>query len=84
LGDAATRKLTGRLADLKAARSVADMVAGRPRIMRRNGAEVVVIDLGEGYSLMFKANHSTVPTKGATGAVDWAAVKRIKITCIEA
>jgi hypothetical protein len=84
LGEKVARQLMARLADLKAAGSAADLVVGRPRRIHRDGAEQIIIALGEEHSLTFKSNHSTVPTKGAGGTVDWRAVKRIKITSIEA
>jgi proteic killer suppression protein len=83
LGDDVANRLFARLADFKAARSVSDLVAGRPRNVNCDGAEHIEISLGGHARLFFTANHPTIPTKGAKAAVDWAAVRRIKITCVE-
>jgi hypothetical protein len=42
----------------------------------------MVVDLGDGYRLVFSANHPRNPLK-ADGTVDWSKVSRVKILGIE-
>jgi hypothetical protein len=72
--------LRHRLADMRAATSPKDLVAGRPRI----GADRqhMVVDLCDGHRIVFKANH-TNNTMTDTDDLDWARVSRIKIVRIE-
>ena len=80
LGATVTEILMHRLADLRAATSTKDLVAGRPRI----GADRqhMIVDLCSGHRLVFKANHTNNP-KTETEDVDWERVSRVKILRIE-
>lgn len=80
LGDTAAEFLKRRLADLRAAKSANDLVAGRPRI--GDDREHIVIDLGDSHRLIFKANHTNNP-RTSTDDLDWGMVSRIKILRIE-
>ena len=80
LGVEVAEALKHRLADMRAARSPKDLVAGRPRIVA-DGQEMA-IDVCEGYRIIFKANHLDCPSNDM-GGVDWAKVSRIKIMRIE-
>jgi toxin HigB-1 len=81
LGDKVARKLRARLADLSAALSVKDLVAGSPREMSRDGTQVIAINLSGGARLLFTANHASLPM--ANRGVDWSKVTRVKVICIE-
>jgi proteic killer suppression protein len=73
--------LKHRLADMRAATSVTDLVAGRPRPLQGTAPQRVVVDLCAGYCIVFAANHTKNPlTK--SGEVDWKRVTRIKLLCI--
>ena len=74
LGLNTAEELKAWLADLRAARSVADLLAIDPQRM----ADRVIVDLGEGKRMVFCANHTTNPTD-ASKQIDWARVTRIKI-----
>lgn len=74
----AAKALIARLADIEAANSVADLVAGRPREISAND---YALDLDDGYLLVFTGNHHPNPTD-QNGLVDWSRVSRIKITSI--
>lgn len=39
---------------------------------------MIVVDVAEGYVLIFCANHNSPPTSGA-GKVDWSRVTRVQI-----
>ncbi len=80
LGATVAEILKHRLADLRAATSVKDLVAGRPRISADR--EHMIVDLCDGYRIVFKANHPKNP-KSDTEDVDWERVSRIKILRIE-
>ena len=78
LGDAVSEVLKHRLADLRAAGSVSDLVAGRPRILHRSNPEKMVLDLCDGYHVVFVPNNIERPTT-ETGELDWQRVSRIRI-----
>jgi hypothetical protein len=80
LGDPVAEMLRHRLADLDAAPSAKDLIAGQPRL--GEDAETMVVDLCEGSRLVFTANHPSNPMT-ATGELDWANVRRIRILRIE-
>jgi plasmid maintenance system killer protein len=82
LGARVAERLKRRLADLRAANCVQDVVAGRPRELHGNSAGQVVLDLGEGAYLVFCTNHSVAPLSDGTH-VDWSKVNRVKIISIE-
>ena len=83
LGSTVAEVLKHRLADLRAATSVNDLVAGQPR--ERDGVnqqKEMVVELCDGYRIAFEANHRKNPMK-ETDILDWAKVSRIKILRIE-
>lgn len=82
LGDAVAEILKHRLADLRAATSVKDLVAGRPRVLDGAALQQMVVDLRDGYRIVFTANHTKNPMT-ETGDLDWERVSRIKILRIE-
>lgn len=79
-GDAVAEMLRHRLADLDAAGSPEELVAGRPRVGEE--AETMVVDLCDGHRIVFTPNHIKNPTQPA-GGVDWPRVSRIRILRIE-
>ena len=74
--------LKRRLADLRAATSVKDLVAGRPREHEGSEHRHIAMDLCEDYRILFCANHHVIPVL-ESGDVDWSKVSRIKILEIE-
>jgi len=80
LGVTVAESLKHRLADLVAATSTNDLLAGRPRVCA-NGRDMV-LDLCNGHVIVFTANHVNNPMT-ETNIVDWARVTRIKILRIE-
>lgn len=81
LGPKIAEKLKRRLADLRAAVSTSDVIAGQPRELDGTGQGRMAINLSDGYSVVFCSNHAEVPIL-KTGRVDWSKVGRIKITSI--
>lgn len=80
LGDSVAEVLKHRLSDLVAAKSVKDLLAGRPRI--GDDRSHIVVDLGESHHLVFKANHPNNPLTSSND-LDWGKVTRVKILRIE-
>jgi hypothetical protein len=80
LGESIAKTLKRRLADLDAATSPKDLLAGRPRLGQ--DGQTMVIDLCEGRRIVFAANHPDDPAT-ADGDLDWAKVRRIRILRIE-
>ena len=73
--------LKHRLADLRAAISIKDLVAGKIRPLD-NSDQQMVADLSDGYQLIFCANHPKNPLL-ESGNLDWSRVSRIKILGIK-
>jgi plasmid maintenance system killer protein len=75
-GNTVAEVLKHRLADLDAAASPNDLIAGNPRL--EPGNDAMTVDLSEGYHLVFAPNHPHNPT-AAAGDIDWGKVSRIRI-----
>jgi len=75
-------RLRDRLADIRAADTVMDLIAGRPREIEGGRHRLFAGDLANGCSLLFCANHVRIPVK-ETDRVDWSKVTRVKILKIE-
>jgi proteic killer suppression protein len=74
--------LRRRVADLRAATCVSDLVIGTPRELEGDRQEQIALDLDDGFRLIFCANHNAVPEL-ESGGIDWSKVSRVKILCIE-
>ena len=74
-------RLRRRLADLRAARTVHDLVAGRPRLSGDRNAELRLL-IAKGYKLYCRPNHNTLPEDDA-GMIDWREVYRLQVMDIE-
>lgn len=82
LGIGMADKLRRRMADLRAATCVKDLVAGRPSEFEDARRQQFSVDLCEGSRIVFCANHNTIPLL-KSGGVDWSRVSRVKILRIE-
>lgn len=78
LGKRVASRLRRRLADIEAASELPSMVVGNPRVVTHSAVERMVVDLVDGFELVFVANHPKNPRNSA-GRVDWAKVSRIRI-----
>lgn len=78
LGAVVARMLRNRLADLSAASSPMDLVAGGPRVIKDGDLEYMVISLQNGFRIELVPNHVNNPRDRAD-RIDWARVSRIKI-----
>lgn len=82
LGPAVAEILKHRLADLRAAGSVKDLMVGRPHVLQGSDGQHMAVELCVGYRLVFKSNHTNNPITDADD-IDWTRVTRIKILGIE-
>jgi toxin HigB-1 len=82
LGHRKAKKLMHRLGDLRAATSVAELVAGDPRELDGPCPRPFVVDLCDGACIVFCANHNANPVL-ESGCINWSKVSRIKILRIE-
>ncbi len=80
LGADSARKLRARLADLQAADTVSELVAGRPHPLTGKRAGQFALDLAGGQRLVFQPKRAG-PAKAA-GAVDWKRVIAVEIVFI--
>lgn len=78
LGGTVAEKLKRRLADLRAAECVKDLIAGRPHEVEGATHRHFAVSLCEGARIVFCANHNTIPLE-KSGGVDWSKVSRVKI-----
>lgn len=78
LGDACSRKLRARLADLSAAASVRELVAGRPHPLRGERLGQLALDLAGGTRLVFEPADDPVP-RDKDGSIDWSHVTSVRI-----
>jgi proteic killer suppression protein len=82
LGNRVAGVLRRRVADLRAATSIGDLVAGRPCKVGDGHQQVMAVTLAEGFRMVFAANHYSLPLL-ESGGVDWSAVNRVKVLRIE-
>jgi toxin HigB-1 len=82
LGVKVADKLRRRLADLRAAKTVKDLVAGRPHELDGPDQRHIGVELCEGYRIIFCANHNSIPML-KPNRVNWSRVSRVKVLRIE-
>jgi hypothetical protein len=70
-------QLKARLADLRAAESIYDLLIGDPLILP-GGNPRVAVGLADGYALIATPNHRATPL-APDGAVDWRRVRRLQL-----
>lgn len=81
LGAEIAEVLRTRVADLRAADTYGDLLAGRPRLVGDRN-EVLRLDLARGYCMNLAPNHSAERVDDA-GSLDWGRVTRIRLLGIE-
>jgi hypothetical protein len=74
-GESASAFLRDRLADLRAATTIDDLVAGS---IAFHDSQALSLELYDGYKLILEANHSSNPKTG-DGKTDWQNVRRLKV-----
>jgi toxin HigB-1 len=81
LGASGARKLRSRLADLLAAETVQELVAGHPHPLKGDRAGQFAVDLDGGNRLVFESDHDPMPYKD-DGSIDWFKVSQVCIVFI--
>lgn len=81
LGVPAANALKNRLADIRAADHIGDVMAGAPRIAYVDGKQCYHFDLAEQCVLTVIANHAKERSIGSH-QTDWLNVRRVKVTFI--
>lgn len=81
LGRNCARKLRARLADLQAAVSVHELVAGRPHSLRGDRLGQFSVDLHGGVRLVFEPANDPIP-EFEHGGIDWRKVTQVRIVFI--
>ncbi|MDY7093951.1 MAG: killer suppression protein HigA [Acidobacteriota bacterium] len=81
LGQAGARKLRARLADLMAASTVRDLVAGRPHALKGDRSGHFAIDLDRGRRLVFEPGNEPTP-RSSDGGILWSEVTVVRILFI--
>jgi proteic killer suppression protein len=80
-GTEISMKLQGRIADIIAATTVSDLLAGNPSMLNK-GSNNYKVDLSSNCLLVFCSANTKVP-QDSNGSVDWERVTRIKILEIQ-
>ena len=78
VGASSARKLQLRLAELFAAESVKELVAGRPHPLTHDRFGEFAVDLHGGHRLIFKPTRQPPPML-PDGGIDWSSVTQITI-----
>ncbi|HEY9652949.1 MAG TPA: hypothetical protein V6C95_19995 [Coleofasciculaceae cyanobacterium] len=78
LGQVCARKLRSRLADIAAAGSVRELVAGRPHPLKGDRAGQFAVDLEGAKRLVFEPANDPIPCN-EDGSIDWSKVTRVCI-----
>lgn len=80
-GDKRAKKITLRLATLRAAETLEDMryASGRCHELTEDRKEQFALDLDHPYRLIFTPDHDPIPTKTGDGGIDWTSVTAILI-----
>lgn len=74
--------LKHRIADIQAADSMQEVLAGKPRKGTYNGEECYVIDLGMSHQLTLVSAHAE-PRLTADGSLDWSRIRRVKVVSLK-
>ena len=82
LGSRVAQALWRRLADLRAATTVDEVVAGHPEALTEDGSQLMVFTLTDEYQLIVAPGHNNMPVLDS-GEMDWARVTRVKVIRIE-
>ncbi|MDX2307991.1 MAG: hypothetical protein NW216_07130 [Hyphomicrobium sp.] len=80
-GEIVGEAIVRRLADLRAAATIRDLVIGAPREVLSGNHPTLCIDLAGEAVLLLRANHLK-PPRNASGAISWVEVTRLKIMSI--
>jgi hypothetical protein len=77
------QQLRERLASLREATNVSELLTGHPREILGGRRRCYELDLPENYRMVVCANHKPIPLLQETTRVDWSKVSRVMIHNIE-
>ena len=80
-GEAVGMAIVRRLADLRAAVTIRDLMVGNPREVLSGPHPALCVDLVAGTTILLRANHIRLPRRTG-GTIPWAEVTRLKIISI--
>ena len=82
LGEACAKKLHSRIADIQAAASINELIAGKPHpLTGKKDHMKYSIQLDKGTRLLIEPDHRPMPSR-EDGGIDWTRVTKVKITFI--
>jgi proteic killer suppression protein len=81
LGPDGAKKLSARWADLEAARTVSELIAGRPHPLERDRYGQFALSLAGGQRLVFRPDHDPIPARPG-GGIAWENVTRVTIVFV--
>lgn len=76
-------ELRARLADMRAAENVSELVAGRPREIVLNDDRLYVVDIAKGYRIVLRANNLRIRQQVQGKEIDWSQVDCVQIINVE-
>ncbi|WP_428173178.1 hypothetical protein [Comamonas sp.] len=82
LGPAAAESLKHRISDIRAADSIDEVLAGKPRAGAHEGIECYFVDLSPSLRLVVVPAHATSRVK-PDGSADWSRIRRIKVVSLQ-
>ena len=80
-GEACAKKLRTRIADIQAAASVSELVAGNPHPLIGNHHMQYSLKLDKGVRLLIEPAENPYPVRD-DGGIDWQQVKKVRIVYI--
>lgn len=82
LNQAAAEALKHRISDIRAADSIDEVLAGKPRAGMHEGAECYFIELPPSFRLTVVPAHSK-PRVKLDGSADWSCIRRVKVVSLQ-
>jgi len=83
IGPEVAKNLHHRLAEIRVAKSIDDILLGNPRIIESEELEeLLIMDISFDFIVVFCANHQIIPVD-AKNRISWNKVSRIKVLQIE-
>lgn len=81
LGEPCAKQLRNRLADLRAAKVVGELLAGQPHPLKGDRVGQFAVTLHGGVRLVFEATDEPLPTT-PEGDINWPAVANVRVIFI--
>jgi hypothetical protein len=82
-GSEVARQLRERLASMREADNVFELLTGHPRPIPGGDGLCYEVSLPENFRMVICANHKVLPRLGESGGVDWSKVTRVIVQSIE-